>query len=99
MDHTRTREGHEYRIKTTDGRDWPTTYPTQQDAAEAIAEAYGWDEAIMSERYTVMDGRDETSAVSAYATRDDCDEDQDGAQAPRIVRIPPTRKDGDDNGD
>ncbi len=61
---------------------WRETYETQQGAVDAIAEAQGWGEPVVSESYTVDAG----SAVSVYETQADCDADQDGAFAPRVTK-------------
>lgn len=79
-----------YKISTSDGRRRDQTeYETQEDAAEALRMTMGWDKIVLSGRYTVGTGSDdlEQDAVSAYATQEECDADQEGAHAPRITRI------------
>lgn len=74
-----------YQISTTDGREWTDTYETRQQAAAAIAQAYGWESPVISESYAVGDGNQ--SAVSVYETQEECDADDEGAYAPRITGI------------
>lgn len=74
-----------YTISNSNGNQsgpWRETYQTQQAAIDAIAEAQGWGEPVVSERYAVDGG----SAVSVYASQEDCDADQDGAFAPRVTK-------------
>ncbi len=74
-----------YTIVTTDGRQdrrLATSYEAQEEAANELREMMGWDNLVLSERYTV----DEGSAVSAYPSYAACDSDPNGAHAPRIVR-------------
>ena len=81
-----------YRIENSNGLNgpvWSSEYATQDRAAEAIRCAYGWDEVVLSDTYSMGDdyGTGDASAVSAYQSQADCDADPDGAHAPRIVEI------------
>lgn len=58
-------------------------YNSKADAGEAIRQAMGWDAVVLSGSYESNDGE----AWSAYETQEECDDDQDGARAPRIVRL------------
>ena len=73
------------------GGAWAEEYDTQDDALDALCEAFGIDrdEAVTSDSYAV----DEGNAVSVYATEAECEADQDGAYAPRIVRHDPPARD------
>lgn len=76
---------HIYTISTTDGRQHPAlrdTYDSQEAAADALQRVMGWDEIHLSDGYTVS--KDE-EAVSAYETEEECDADETGGYAPRIV--------------
>ena len=75
-----------YTISNSNGNQsgpWRDRYATQEAAVDAIAQAQGWGEPVLSERYTVDGG----SAISVYATQADCDADQDGAYAPRVTKV------------
>jgi hypothetical protein len=81
-----------YKISNSNGLSgvaWDHDYETQDEAAEAIRTAYGWDEVVLSDSYSVGNdyGTGDADAVSAYETQEECDADQDGAHAPRIVEI------------
>lgn len=73
-----------YTISNSNGNQrgiWRDTYESQQDAIDVIALTNGWGDPVVSESYTVDGG----SAVSVYASQEDCDADQDGAFAPRVT--------------
>jgi hypothetical protein len=73
-----------YKISNAEGRQgraWTAEYATREEAAQAIRQAMGWDAVVLSGSYAVDAG----SAVSAYETQEECDADQTGAWAPRIV--------------
>lgn len=62
---------------------WSRTYESRKEARAAIAEAYGWDEVVLSPSWEDDDG---LTCWSAYETQDECDADETGAQAPCITR-------------
>lgn len=64
------------------GPRWRDTYATQADAAESLRKAMGWDAIILSDSYCTGEDSD---ACNGYETQAECDEDGDGAYAPRIV--------------
>lgn len=72
-----------YTITNSNGRQhgrWNDEFATQQEALAALQAEMGWDEIVESESYTIDNG----SAVSCYATQEECDADQTGAYAPRV---------------
>lgn len=71
-----------YRISLHDGQSLDGCH-SRDAAAEAIRAYYQWPEVVLSESYQDDDG----TAWSAYATQEECDEDQEGAYAPRIIRV------------
>lgn len=76
---------HIFTISTTDGRQHQAlrvSYGSQEAAADALQRVMGWDEIHLSDDYTVSE---DSEAVSAYRTEDECDADETGAHAPRIV--------------
>jgi len=77
-----------YRITTTDGsvtpREADIRFPNASAAAAYIAERYGWVAYMLSEPYCIGD---EVYAQSVYETVDDCDADEEGAYAPRVVEV------------
>ena len=78
----------QYRISNAEGLTggaWGATFATEDEAAEAIREAHGWDDVVVSESFAAGDGND--SAVCAYETQEECDADEDGAHAPRITSV------------
>ena len=62
---------------------WGRKYDSRKAAAAAIAEAFGWDEVVLSPSWS---DDEENSCWSAYETQDECDADETGAQAPCITR-------------
>lgn len=82
-----------YSIKNSNGLsggDWSRLYNTREQAAAAIARAYGWDAAAVAIGPEMIDevGDDgeEEIAWCVYESQEDCDSDDTGAHAPRIVR-------------
>lgn len=82
-----------YSIKNSNGLsggDWNRQYNTREQAAAAIAKAYGWDAAAVAIGPKMIDeiGDDgeEEIAWCVYESQEDCDADDTGAHAPRIVR-------------
>lgn len=82
-----------YSIKNCNGKsggDWNRQYNTREQAAAAIAKAYGWDVAAVAIGPKMIDeiGDDgeEEIAWCVYESQEDCDADDTGAHAPRIVR-------------
>lgn len=74
-----------FKITNTSGKsggNWSREYETREDAAEAIRESMGWSSVVLSESFAVDDG----TAWCTYETQEECDADQEGAYAPRIVR-------------
>ncbi len=66
---------------------WARAYETRNAARDAIAEAYGWAEAVLSPPWEqTTDGSDTLLCWSAYSTQEECDADQIGAHAPWIAR-------------
>jgi hypothetical protein len=80
-----------YKITDTEGRSggaWSQTYETREEAAVALRDAFGWEGVVLSHGYSDVDGNGvETTAWSAYDSSEDCDSDNDGAYAPRIVEV------------
>jgi hypothetical protein len=80
-----------YKITNTDGRDgraWCGIYETRDDAAASIARQMGWDAAVLSSSFAVVDGDGvECTAWCAYESQADCDDDGEGANAPRVVEV------------
>ena len=73
------------KITNTSGRSdrsWSRDYETREDAAEAIRNAMGWDSVVLSESFAV----DDTTGWCAYESQEECDADQEGAYAPRVLR-------------
>lgn len=83
-----------YRIENCSGirgGAWTCDYTTEAAATEALRAAMGWDEIHTSDRYQVgsewsRDYAGPVDARSAYATKEECDADEEGAHAPRVVR-------------
>jgi hypothetical protein len=74
-----------YTISNSNGRRgnaWDEQYDDQEHALHALCEAMGWSEVFESNRYTVSET---DSAISCYATQEDCDADETGAYAPRVT--------------
>lgn len=80
-----------YKIKNANGktgRAWDRQYAAADDAAEAIRNAYGWDEVACSSWYTDRDRYlGVERACSVYESEAERDRDADGAGAPRIVEV------------
>lgn len=75
-----------YKITNSNGMSggvWSRTYDSRKAAARAIAQAYGWDEVVLSPSWEDDEGN---ACWSAYETRDECDADETGADAPCITR-------------
>jgi hypothetical protein len=65
---------------------WNETYSSKEGAAEAIADCMAWDGFVLSESFSVVDGNGvERTAWCAYESQEDCDNDPEGAHAPRVV--------------
>jgi hypothetical protein len=79
-----------YTISNSNGMSggvWSRKYDSRKAAKAAIAEAFGWDEAVLSPSWAhSTDGSDTLTCWSAYATQEDCDADETGAHAPCITR-------------
>ncbi len=76
-----------YKIVTTDGSQdlrLRETYASEGEAAEALRQVMGWDSIVLSDSYTVSETED---ARSAYSSQEECDEDQEGTHAPRVVEV------------
>ena len=63
---------------------WGRKYDSRRDAKEAIAEAYGWDDVVLSPSWEDGDG---LTCWSVYETQEECDADETGADAPCITRL------------
>ena len=78
-----------FQIQNTEGRQgraWSTTYADLPDAEAAVREAMGWDDSVTSDSFAGIDGNGtERVGRCVYPTQEECDADQDGAHAPRIV--------------
>lgn len=59
-------------------------YATREEAVAAVKGALRWDDVVVSDEYAVDDGN--SYGVSLYETEEECDTDQEGAHAPRVVR-------------
>lgn len=71
---------------------WDEHYRTIEDATEAMRKAMRWESIVLSGGYTVQHpgdgpGRASGEAWSVYETQEECDADQDGADAPRIIQL------------
>jgi hypothetical protein len=65
-------------------------HETPEAAADCIRRALSWDDVVLCDPYDVpTEPSDDslTTAWSAYETQAECDADQDGAYAPRIVEV------------
>lgn len=62
---------------------WRRGYDSFKDAREAIAEAYGWAQTVISVSWDDSDG---LTCWSVYETQDEHDADETGAHAPTITR-------------
>ena len=60
-----------------------STHATEAEAVEEVVETMGWGEAYASDYYDT----DRGSAVSLYESAAECDADDEGAYAPRIVEV------------
>jgi hypothetical protein len=79
-----------YIIKNTEGRQgraWSDEYETRLDASAALQIAMGWETIVLSNSYSVTEGKRDVTAWSAYETVEERDADSDGAYAPRIIEI------------
>lgn len=75
-----------YQIRNTEGRQgraWTRTYDSLDEATEALRVELGWDGIVLSDSFATDLG----SAVCAYETQEECDADEEGAYAPRIVEV------------
>jgi len=59
------------------------TYETQDEAVAALGGAMGWADPVVSDDFPGGDGH--TCAVCVYETQEECDDDDDGAYAPRVI--------------
>lgn len=79
-----------YSISNSNGQSggaWSRMYGTRRAAQRAIAEAFGWTEAVLSPSWAhTTDGNDTLTCWSAYSTQEECDADETGAHAPTITR-------------
>lgn len=76
-----------YKITNSNGMSggvWSRSHESRDDAASAIAQAMGWDDAVLSPSWDDDDGN---RCWSVYATQEECDDDQTGAMAPCITRV------------
>lgn len=76
-----------YHISNSNGMGggvWAREYDSRKAAAAAIAEAFGWDDAVLSPSWDDDDGN---RCWCAYETREECDADDTGADAPCITRV------------
>ena len=74
-----------YTISNTDGRRgkaWDARYEDQDRALHALCLAMGWSDVCTSDSYAISDT---DSAISCYATQEECDADETGAYAARVV--------------
>jgi len=75
-----------YKITNSNGMSggvWSRVYGSRKAAAAAIAEAFGWDEAVLSPSWS---DDEDNSCWSVYETQEECDADETGAHAPCITR-------------
>ena len=63
---------------------WSEAHDSRDDAATAIATAFGWDESVLSPSWT---DDEEQTCWSVYETQEACDADETGAHAPTITRV------------
>jgi hypothetical protein len=79
-----------YRVQIDDGTD--VTVEGMLSAQNTVRAAMCWSTLVLSAPYTV-DGPEKASAGdtrqawSAYETQEECDADDDGADAPRITEV------------
>lgn len=57
---------------------------------QAIADARGWDDVVLSPSFADTDGNgEERRAWCAYETQEECDTDDTGANAPWVIEVTP----------
>lgn len=73
-----------YIISNNEGRRgmaWLDEYETLAEAVAAIADELGWESVVLSESFATEDG----TGWCAYETQSECDRDEEGAYAPRVI--------------
>jgi hypothetical protein len=80
-----------YIIKNTEGRTggaWVDEFATKGEAGLAIREEMGWDDIEWSDSFGDTYCGCDVTAWSVYPTTEARDADDNGAYAPRVIRLP-----------
>ena len=78
----------QYRVSTSNGDNLDgTTYESDASAVEAIADRYGWSSPARSGSFATVIGETECEAFCVYETQEECDADEEGSYAPRVIEV------------